>query len=252
MSRIVIAALTFIFFQTGVAQTKTSAFTGELKFGAAVPVGKFSNKALNIDGQSPSSGWAKLGPAVQVVINYALSKDYGLSLLFSGQQNKQDEKSVTNYLKSRFNYPADASFSTNARQWKICEILVGGFIKIPFSGSDKLFFNVNARAGVLKTSLPGYSYTVYSTQNGMPVISGYGSQESQKLSWSFCYQLTTGLGVQCSSRLYASADIAYSHAAPAFHYTSVTGFPDNPVYTEHKTRFPVASVNLMAGIGYKF
>jgi opacity protein-like surface antigen len=202
-------------------------------------VGSFSDKSANPVGSGESSGWANPGPAVQITIGYNIKNSYGLSFLIGGQENKQDENALMNNLKPF--YSDTSIFSANTKSWKIGKTLVGGFIQLPLSKRNRFYLGMGVMGGLLKTSIPGYSYVVYTKYNGTIFTSAGGSHSDFSMPWAFCYQLNAGLRWQFSKKISFVSNINYSHSSPKWKYT---------IYGNDKTTYPVSDIKLLVGIRY--
>ena len=108
-----------------IAQPYASKFSAEVLIGGSFPVGKFGDKSVSQLYANEFSGWAEPGPAVQLSLNYRLGTLYGISLVFGGQENKEDANSLNNFYMK---YGGNDTYSTNPDQWKIGRILAGGYL----------------------------------------------------------------------------------------------------------------------------
>lgn len=239
------------------AQKPASGFSAEVLLGPSIPVGKFADKSVNTLGASEASGWAKMGPALQVAFNYHIKPAYGITLLFGGQENKQDASALNEMVKQY--YPNGDRYTVSTKSWKSWKMLAGGFFRAPLSDAGKWYFQGKLLAGMLKTSVPAYSYSAYTTINGSIMPLGSGSHSGPTLPWSFCYQLDAGLGWQFSKKLSLLLDVSYFHAEPIWKYTlyviippPITVPPPNGGGTPTQTKVPVSGLNIMAGMGFRF
>jgi hypothetical protein len=233
------------------AQQPIQKFTAEVLLGPSLPCGKFSDKSANPQNVDKASGWAMPGPALQIAGKYYFNKVYGVSLLAGWQENKQDAGAVTNNVKQ--GQPDSLSFKTTSKSWKTWKILAGGFLKIPISRGNKFYFQSSLMAGVLKTSVPGYSFLYYNSFNGSPNLLGGGAFSGRSLPLSFCYQAEAGVQWQFTQRVFFSSGINYFHSAPAWKYTYYPLlFPPSNNGTARETKYPVSGINIMFGIGASF
>jgi hypothetical protein len=228
-----------------IAQPSASKFSAEVLIGGSFPVGKFGDKSVSQLYANEFSGWAEPGPAVQLSLNYRLGTLYGISLVFGGQENKEDANSLNDFYNGAVG--GSDTYSTNPDQWKIGRILAGGYLRIPVSNSNNVFLQPKLLAGILKTGIPGYSLTISTMSNGMLVDEGTEKLPSVSLPWAFCYQLGAGLAWDLTPRTSLSLDMNYFHSEPS---------SKNTAYASQSlgngTKFPVAGINLMAGAGIRF
>jgi hypothetical protein len=244
-------ALVFIFslsLECSQAQQGVSKLSVEISTGLSLPVGKFGDKAINDTTTAESSGWAKPGPALQIALNYQIKKSFGVSLLLGGQLNKQDNKSVAAD-QHRYLQGDSTLIVVSSKSWQIKKIMGGIYSPIPFSKS--LFFQPRILVGILKTSIPGFSYTTYSLQNGGQMLSGRGQNLSLPLPWAFCFQLDADLHKQLSAKTYLTFGVSYSYAEPKWKYT-IYPTPIATSGTGHTTKYPISSINAMVGLDYRF
>ncbi|HEV8084421.1 MAG TPA: hypothetical protein VGP55_14535 [Chitinophagaceae bacterium] len=229
-----------------IAQKNNSKFFTEIKVGASLPVSKFSDKTFtNSPWDNNPSGLAKTGLNINLSLGYHLNKSTGILILLGNTFNKQDAASYKNYL-TQINGNGRNEVSTNS--WKIFKVMAGGFYEIPFSTSSKLKFQSKITAGICKTAIPGYSYTLYD-QNGM--LQGAFTQAKTSLPSAFCYQLSAGINYQINSRIDLLFDVSYCNSNPQINYSYNPNFPDPGPSISGKRKYNLSSVNVMAGIGIK-
>ena len=229
------------------SQGSVTRFSGNLLFGGAFPVGKFADKSPNPAGREKSAGWASPGIAMQLNLRIKINGSVGALLTVSGQQNKQRAESISDNLKQSGYYPPAAIFDMHSESWKIGKILLGGYYSVPLSQDKKWSLEGNATAGILKTSIPGYSYT-YADGNSRVA----GSMVKQNLPLSFCYQVGAFVNWKFEKSIHAVVGLNYAYAAPVYKYRLYTDFPSNTTYVDYKTKFPLGTIGLVAGIGLDF
>ena len=232
----------------GSAQESKSRFDFNYSIGTAIPTGKFSDEDLSLFKNS-RSGLAKTGSAVQLEVNYKLTKQYGISVLAGWQKNPQNARSLRDSLLRSF--PGYDQYVVSMRPWQIWKLMAGGFVSIPLR---EFHFTVEPilYIGFMKTTIPGYEYGAYKLPNGSagPVAVG-GTTYGPPLPWSFCYQVGSKLNWQYTSRLFFTIQASYFHASPATHYVLYTSIP--PINsTTYETHYPITTINLLAGIGCHF
>src|SRR5580698_11600296 len=103
------------------AQDTVSKFSVEISIGPSFPMGEFADK--NYSEVTNSRGLAKTGYGVDLNIKLDLDANLGLLVTAGYSSNKQDPKSVENYINKGANFPAKSSIEMNA--WNISKILAG-------------------------------------------------------------------------------------------------------------------------------
>jgi len=197
------------------APKKEPKFFAGITLGPSFPMGKFANKNFS----DTTAGLAKAGPSLNISAGYMLTPSVGVMVLFGGQENKMDPKSITNYLNQKYGDTVGTYAST--KYWKTGRILAGGIFKFPLSKGEKLFFQGKILAGLLKTSYPGY---IYAYGQVVPNVSNPGnynvliSSSSTPLDWAFCYQANVGLGWQLNRHISLVGDLSYFHAEARHKY----------------------------------
>ena len=234
------------------AQTPEPKFSVKVLAGVSLPIGKFGDKSVYQDTGSTSLGWAKPGPAIQLAINYQVSKYFGVSLVLDGQENKQNANSVTNnYILHSHNLSDSDSYKTTVQAWKISKILAGGYFVIPFNKRGKLFFQPRITGGLLKTSFPGYSIIVYGLLNGVRVPGEVAATSSITLPWTFCYQAEASIVYRVNSKIHALVCLNYFHSAPRRSFDIYTF--STPASSKHyDVSYPVSSIGICGGVGIDF
>jgi len=229
------------------AQKKSSGMFAELSVGPSFPIGKFAEKSFKSYTEDDPGGCAKTGLAMNATIGYRLNETAGLLLIAGYSVNKQDADSYEDYMKkSWFSNPSRVD--VDAKSWKIFRAMAGGFFVTPLTANEELSLVTKLAAGVCKTAIPEFSWTGYD-QNGMML--GTGTQNKEKLSWAFCYQVNVGLQYKLNNKLHVFFDINSFNATVHKDYT----YNPNPVssgpveMTTVKRKFRLASVNALAGIG---
>jgi hypothetical protein len=233
-----------------IGQKNESNFSGAVLIGPSIPVGKFADKSVSKDTVLNLPGKANLGPALEIVLNYKVTKAFGLTLLAGGQLNKQNVKSMTDYFMQYA--PSDNTiYKATTRNWKIGKILAGAFLKIPIS--HKFYFEPRLLAGGLKTSAPGYQDSFDEFINGSLVANGTQRIGDHPLPWAFCYQTDCDFSWHYNSKISFLMSINYSHASSEskfIRYTVLVPPPSNP--KQYQTNYKMESVNVLAGVGFKF
>jgi hypothetical protein len=83
---------------------------------------------------------------------------------------------------------------------------------------------------------------------------GFEQVSGIPLPWSFCYQLEAGIGWQITAKIFISTSLGYFHSSPNRKYTaySFTTFPPTGSGKSYDTHYPISSLNILAGVGYRF
>jgi len=225
----------------GIAQQPVVGLSVQVSFGASIPVGTFGSKSPNelySDNQPKASGLAEAGPLIQLNINYQIKQSFGISFLISGQQNKQNSAAFQSDISQTLNSSDQFVVTTNS--WQILKILAGGFYDLTIT-KEKLYFRPKVLIGILKTSLPAYSF--YDRTS----FSYSGNQKDNPLPWAFSYDLGGDLQWWFSKKMFIAVGLDYSHAGPKGYNFSVLN-----ITTHQNTKIPISLINATVGIGYGF
>jgi opacity protein-like surface antigen len=221
--------------------------------GIAVPMGKFGSKNIN----DSTSSFAKTGPAFNVGIDYKLKKNFGLSFLFSGQQNNVDTKTLDNKLEAA---SPGSEFHSTSNNWVTWKFMAGGYILLSLDKKSKINFTARALIGILKTSTYKFSQTKITNDTLIPG-GGTGAVESfesrkQTVNSTFTYLAGVGLQYNLDKIFSFKINIDYSGASLTFarmSYTSsggVYGTTGNPNPTiQAYPKQPFATINWWVGVG---
>lgn len=214
-----------------------------IQLGPSFPVGKYGSK----DYKDTAAGFAKTGGALSISFNYPLVNKISATLLIGGSMNKQDESSMTKRMNERMVQGTESKVSTNS--WKIVKLLAGPTIQFPLSSSRKLFSSSKLLAGIAKTSIPEYRGITY--YNNTPNGNFWFGKIS--LSWTFCYQISTGFNMQINKRMFFLTEVNFFNSAPVHHTLKNINFP-NPAgpYVPVDNKYSLASVNIIAGVSLSF
>jgi opacity protein-like surface antigen len=157
--------------------------------GIAIPIGKFGSKNIN----DSTASFAKTGPTFNVGIDYKLKKNFGLSFLFSGQQNNVDTKTLDNKLETA--YP-NSEFHSTSNNWVTWKFMAGAYISLPLDQKNKISFTARAMAGILKTSTYKFSQTQI-TNDTLDLGGGtVESLRSEKQTVNSTFTYLAGVGLQ--------------------------------------------------------
>ena len=216
---------------------KPSRWSLSLSAGPSFPTGKFASKDLLSD----ESGDARIGAGAELALTYWLNPCIGLMFAAAGQENPI----------GTFTSPPDPGFGTLTIEndpWKIARFLAGGTFSHPLSAGFSLDFR--ALAGLLKTSIPGYTYHTNSG-SGLSTSQSAGKAAAFPLPWTFAYEAGAGLKWQSPGRLFLRLDAAYIGADPRLHQEitiTVNGATTGTGTIAHKQPIGALLVGLGAGI----
>jgi hypothetical protein len=228
------------------AQKKAPRYIAEIYGGPSIPVGQFADKAYSLGSSDKEpSGLAVTGYAVNASVGYYVKKSIGIMLMGGISVNPQTVDPYIEYFKQVIS--TTSTIKANANKWKAVKIMAGGFYSKPLGSLSKCLFVTKLAAGVCKTAVPGYSYSFYN-QTGLPY--SFGEVGKMSLPWAFCYQAGAGLQFNLNKMLHIVFDVSYFNAKPKnkFEYTS---FPSPGGLIATETKYSLASVNALAGVGIK-
>ena len=229
------------------AQKQAPRYIGELSLGPSMPVGQFADKAYSLGSSDKEpSGLATTGYAVNASVGYYVKKSIGIMLTGGISVNPQTVDPYEEYYKNTISSTSTAK--VKAHSWKAAKIMAGGFYSKPLGSSSKCLFVTKLTAGVCKTAVPAYSYSVYD-QTGFPVM--FGAVGKMQLPWAFCYQAGAGLQFKLNKMLHIVFDVSYFNAKPKKKLQYNPNFPSPGTFITIERKYSLASVNMLAGIGIK-
>ena len=232
---------------------KPPKFSATISFGPAFPVGKYGSK----NSSDSTAGWALPGPALNISFGYHLNKSIGAMLLMSGQFNKQDADAFNKRLKE-WSGPG-TEVQTRTSSWKVGKIMAGGFLDIPLSTSRKVLLRTALLGGAVKSYFPAHSYSGSSNPTGSPAdqTAFMGSFSGMALPWVFGFQVNAGVHYEIAENIFLLADMNYFNAKVESYsvYPRSTGIFTSPgplPPPPQKTKFSLASINMMLGAEFRF
>jgi opacity protein-like surface antigen len=205
-------------------------FSIEAFAGPSFPLGKFANK--NYMQFNNSAELAKTGITAGSNLKYKLNNNFSVALNFAYSSNKQDKQAINNYLNKGANYPLDTKIETSS--WQIAKVLAGFYYKHPINNS-RFSFNAGIVAGVSKTSIPHYSWVIYS-QPG--IVYNSAEQDKKSLPWAFSYQISAGINYEVKKNMYCLLSANYFNA--------------NTTYNPSNLKYAFNSATLVVGVGFRF
>jgi len=226
---------------TANAQTtpeKPSRWSLSLSAGPSFPTGTFASN----DRLSSESGHARIGAGAELALTYWLNRRFGLVFAAAGQEN-----AIGTF--TSLPDPGFGNVTIENDPWKIARFLAGGTFSHPLSA--RLSFDIRALAGLLKTSIPGYTYHTNSG-SGQSNVQSDGHAPGFSLPWTFAYEAGAGLQWQSPGRLFLRLDAAYTGADPRLHQEftiTVNGATTGTGTIEHKQ--PIGALQLGLGAGLR-
>lgn len=252
-------------------QAQRSPWSISISGGASFPAGKFAGKKF----ADTTESFARLGPVLNLHLEYRLSSRFGWALSFTGQENLVD----INSMEQQVNPTTDSSVShttVSSGSWYIGKIMTGPTLSLPMGRRKIWYFTSRLMAGVLKTAEPKlgiYTGTTYTLQGVGNVAAGYGGfaaytasysyQGKIGLPWAFSWQGSVGILYPINPRWSFRVDIDYSSATIRAPFNSIhhgahaiysfTGGNGIPIVItalpyNHFYSLPVSSVNLSMGL----
>ena len=240
--------------------------------GVSFPVGKFAGK--NFDDTTES--FARLGPALNLLLQYRLNPQFGWAVSFTGQENYVDINSMAQQAAPPNTDTTVSHTNVSSGSWMIGKIMTGPTLSLPLGTKKKWYFTARLMAGVLRTAEPKLAIgigTIYTIQGGGNVTAGYGgytaltgsysSQGKISLPWTVAYLGSAGILYPINARWSFRVDIDYSTATirapfdsihhgahPIYIFSGGNGTPIvvTPLPYNHFYSLPVSSVNLSMGL----
>src|SRR5579859_155898 len=157
-----------------IKQPSFSRWSIDLSLAPAFPVGKFGDKHY----PDNEAGYARAGLNGELTVTYRLCHAVGLVIAAAEQENPMANiVSITS--------PGFTPLTVDNDHYTITRLLAGGAFSHRLS-SHGLSLRFHVLAGILKTSIPGFSYTYLSNTTGSRPESGRA--DAVPLPWNFCYE----------------------------------------------------------------
>jgi len=166
--------------------------------GPSLPTGTFASK----DNSSSEPGHARIGAGAELDLTYWLNRSFGVMFAAGGQEISVAP--FTPYLTAR----TEGSTIKND-PWKVGRFLAGGTFRRPLSA--RFTVDIRVLGGLLKTSIPGYTY--YPPFEFAP-HPGPTRWAAFSLPWTFAYEAGAGLQWQLPGRLFLRMDAGFIGADP--------------------------------------
>lgn len=225
-----------------IGQRSDSSFTFTLAVGPSIPLGSFGDKSID---SAAGNGWADIGFAIQGTLHYQFKKSpFGLGLVFGWQENQRNSATLKEIFNSSI--PSGGHISANAGSWSVLKLLAGPTFQIPISRDKKIIFTAGLSAGVLKTSIPGWSFSAYSSSS----LAESAVSSAIPLPAAFCYQVNAGLEYRIGKTILLSGSFNFSQASPTWNYTFY-GFPPSPTGIQIHQAYHVSTLNILFGVTFE-
>jgi opacity protein-like surface antigen len=254
MRKLILISIVAILFTSNL-YSQNSGWSFNAEAGAAIPAGKFGSKNI----KDLNASFAEIGPTLNLGFNYKLKKHFGLSFLFSLQQNNTDTKTIDSKLRQA--YP-DYEFESTANNWLTWKFMTGAYISLPLDKKNKIYFTARAMIGFLKPST--YKFSQYQKTNptdtaslqGNPIIESYETYW-QSLKTEFTYLAGIGLQYNLTEKISLKTNIDYSAATLHFlryGYSNSGGVlsgttnPPTQTIAAYPSQ-PLATINWLVGVG---
>lgn len=241
-----------IFTLTSSAQDMSGRFSIGVSAGAAVPVGSFASMDTSFTPGITGSGagWAKVGEAINVSVDYHFSDAVGITFQIGGQQNKKDAAPAR---KQSEGDPRNANLRPVVKEgfWHIGKVMLGPIFEIPISNADRLDLQFSFLAGVCKTAIPSVESALL-TEDSIPQPVREGKSKSHPLPLSFCYQGMVGIKYQLTSQISLVGEINYFGSKTDMKYYYTANLQDILHPVVYKKTYSLNTVSPMVGVAYTF
>lgn len=241
-----------IFALTSSAQEKSGRFSIGISAGVAIPVGTFASMDTSYTPgiTGPDAGWAKVGEAVSVSVDYHISDEVGIFLQIGGQQNKKDAAPMRKRLEGD---PRNANLRPVVKEgsWRIGKIMLGPIFDIPISNTDKIGLQFAIGAGMCKTAIPSEESALFTEDSNPQPVRG-GRSDGISLPLSFCYQGSVGVKYQFTSQVSLVAKINYFGSKTDMKYNYAPTIQDMLHPVVYKKTYSLNTVSPMVGVEYRF
>ena len=218
--------------------------------GPSIPLGKFAEKEFAHSTKYLLSehppGNARTGISARLTGGFHIRDNFGLLVSLRLATNKLERETIERHIIDEL---GPGVITIGAKRWQIVSALAGAFIENTLSTS--LNYKLKLAAGAAAIKVPGYYYTWFDNSGQLPqaVQANFNGRD---LPITFAAQVGAEMNYTIGKNLYTllSADFFYSQGA--YKYTvAAVGFPV-PVGTRIREKHPVHSVNIIAGLGYKW
>ncbi len=254
MKRAIFLLFAVLFVSVACAQSARRHFFLSLDQSLTIPVGQFGDKTYSIN-NAPNqdfAGMALPGFHFSVTGGYQLNSWFSVIMQTGYGWNRQDKQSIEDFSDRTMGTGYDLTIKN--KSWGILKTLAGVGIQKAISSDNKFYFQLQAMAGVAKTSEPGFEIT--GVKNMMSPNPGAFQLKMAKknLPAAFAWQGSAGLGYQLDKNVFLLMNISYFDARPAYKYNYIPP-PINPgSYPAQpgKFQYSLSHIGLNVSAGWRF
>ncbi len=270
LKKLILAACLNFTLLTGL-RAQHSPWSISVSGGATLPVGKFAGKHFG----DTTESFARLGPVLNLMLEYRLHAQFGWALSFTGQENYVDINSMEQQVNPPTTDTTISRTTVSSGSWYIGKIMTGPTLSLPMGRKKKWYFTSRLMAGVLRTAEPklaigtGTEYIVQGPGLGSPggglaaYTASYSYQGKISLPWTLAWLGSAGVLYPINAKWSFRVDVDYStatirapfntihHGAHAIYsFSGGNGLPIviTPLPYNHFYSLPVSSVNLNMGV----
>jgi hypothetical protein len=205
-------------------------------------------------------GNARTGISTRLTGGYHIRDNFGLLFSLRLATNKLERETIEKHIIDEL---GAGVITIGAQRWQIASALAGAFIGNTLSTS--LNYKLKLAAGAAAIKVPGYNYTWFENSGllsravqanfndrDLPSRAVQANFNDRDLPLTFAVQAGAEMNYVIGTNLYALLSADFFYAQGSYKYTvAAVGFPV-PVGTRIKEKHPVHSVNIIAGLGYKW
>lgn len=200
--------------------------------GPSFPLNNLAN-SYDIEG----SGFALLGPHMNINFSYKFSKHFGIALLASSSYNLVDEYGLINYFRA---INPTWNWDVTASDWSTDCILGGLLLSFPFN--NRIDFDIKALYGFSNSSRPAITITAFGGNTT------YSELQHDTDATAVALNFGTGFRIGIFKRMAISINLDYYYTNPTFEVYSTYNFSTAETYNYYQE---MNMLNLSFGIGYR-
>ncbi|MBN8879950.1 MAG: outer membrane beta-barrel protein [Sphingobacteriales bacterium] len=246
---LITSVLSLLLFIEATAQSKDHPLMVSLTGGLSFPVGRFAdNNVATLSTGSSMIGAAGTGWTGNIQIGYRLNTHFGIALTGGVSEYKRDGSIFAKYYELIYGNKS----TVDSKQWSVVKVLAGPTYTATLS--KKLSFRSGLSAGIVKTAIPDYSFTI----NGpMGEILLERSAGKAKMPAAFAYQANAGLGYELSKKVMLLFDVNYFDATATDNRPPSMGRPimpspnPQPAYAQVEEKYKLSAFSATLGIGFR-
>ncbi|HEX2846886.1 MAG TPA: hypothetical protein VHN59_10085 [Chitinophagaceae bacterium] len=232
------------------AQSKDHPFIVSLTGGLSFPLGRFAdNNVATLSTESSMIGAAGTGWNANIQVDYRLKAHFGIALTGGVSEYKRDGSIFAKYYELLYGNKS----AVDSKQWRVVKVLAGPTYTATLS--KKLSFRSGLSAGIVKTAIPGYSFTI---RDPMGEILLERTADKAKMPAAFAYQVNVGLGYELKQTVLLLFDMNYFAATVTDDRTPSMGRPviptpnPQPAYSQAEEKYKLSAFSATLGIGFRF